>query len=80
MGSGSCGVACKLMNRKFIGIEKNKDIYKYAVKRIEAESVPHSQLRSIIDIGGNVIQQNELQSSSSLVSINEEVSPNTHIG
>jgi site-specific DNA-methyltransferase (adenine-specific) len=76
MGSGSCGVACKLMNRKFIGIEKNKDIYKYAVKRIEAESVPHSQLRSIIDIGGNLMPQ----SSSSLVSINEEVSPNTHIG
>lgn len=78
MGSGSMGVACKLMNRKFIGIEKNKDIYKYAVKRIEAETT--TTLKDIVDIAGNILDLNELQSSSSLVSINEEVSPNTHIG
>lgn len=34
MGSGSCGVACKNMKREFIGIEKDEEIYKVAVKRI----------------------------------------------
>lgn len=33
MGSGSTGVACKKMNRKFIGIEKDKEIYDVAVQR-----------------------------------------------
>lgn len=35
MGSGSCGVACKNMNRNFIGIEKDNEIYQVAVNRIE---------------------------------------------
>ena len=35
MGSGSTGVACKNMNRNFIGIEKDPDIYEVAVNRIE---------------------------------------------
>jgi len=35
MGSGSCGVACKNMNRNFIGIEKDEEIYEVAVNRIE---------------------------------------------
>jgi DNA modification methylase len=35
MGSGSTGVACKNMNRNFIGIEKDHEIYKIAVNRIE---------------------------------------------
>ena len=34
MGSGSMGIACKKMGRKFIGIEMDKDIYELAVKRI----------------------------------------------
>ena len=34
MGSGSTGVACKNMNRNFIGIEMDKDIYEVARKRI----------------------------------------------
>ena len=34
MGSGSCGVACKTLNRKFIGIELNKDHYDIACKRL----------------------------------------------
>ena len=34
MGSGSTGVACRALERKFIGIEKNEDIYKIAVDRI----------------------------------------------
>ena len=34
MGSGSMGVACKKMNRKFIGIEKDEEIFKVAQERI----------------------------------------------
>ena len=35
MGSGSTGVACKEMNRQFIGIEMNEDIFKVAEERCE---------------------------------------------
>ena len=35
MGSGSMGVACGNMNRNFIGIEKDAEIYQVAVNRIE---------------------------------------------
>jgi len=35
MGSGSMGIACKEMNRDFIGIEKDEEIYEFAVNRIE---------------------------------------------
>jgi DNA modification methylase len=73
MGSGSMGVACKEMNRKFIGIEKDETIFKSAVKRIEETT---TTLKELVDIAGNLMPQ----SSSSLVSINEDVSPNTHIG
>jgi len=34
MGSGSTGVACKKLNRKFIGFELNEKIFKIAEKRI----------------------------------------------
>ena len=34
MGSGTTGVACKELNRNFIGIEINKDYYEIAKKRI----------------------------------------------
>lgn len=37
MGSGSTGVACVLTNRKFIGIELNKDFYNIAKERIKRE-------------------------------------------
>ena len=35
MGSGTTGVACKNLNRNFIGIEKDKKYFDIAVKRIE---------------------------------------------
>jgi site-specific DNA-methyltransferase (adenine-specific) len=35
MGSGSTGVACKSLNRKFLGIEKDKKYFKIAKQRIE---------------------------------------------
>lgn len=36
MGSGSTGVACKALKFKFIGIEKEKEYFKIAEKRMEA--------------------------------------------
>lgn len=38
MGSGSMGIACKNMKRKFIGIEKDDDIFELAKKRINTSS------------------------------------------
>ena len=35
MGSGTMGVACKEMNREFIGIEMDEEIYKTACDRLE---------------------------------------------
>lgn len=35
MGSGSCGVACKNTKRKFIGVEKDKEIFEKAKNRID---------------------------------------------
>ena len=34
MGSGTTGVACKNLNRKFIGIELDPEYFKIAEKRI----------------------------------------------
>jgi DNA modification methylase len=36
MGSGSTGIACKKLNRNFIGIELDKEYIKIAEARIEA--------------------------------------------
>ncbi len=36
MGSGSTGVACKQMNRNFIGMEMNPEIFEVAQQRIES--------------------------------------------
>lgn len=35
MGSGTTGVACKLLNRKFIGIEIDRDYFNIATRRIQ---------------------------------------------
>lgn len=35
MGSGSTGIACKNLNRNFIGIEIDKDYFKLAINRLE---------------------------------------------
>ena len=34
MGSGSTGVACKNLNRNFIGIENNKEYFEIAERRL----------------------------------------------
>jgi site-specific DNA-methyltransferase (adenine-specific) len=36
MGSGTTGVACKKLNRNFIGIEKDKKYFEIAKERISA--------------------------------------------
>ena len=36
MGSGTTGIACKKLNRKFIGIEKDKKYFDIAKNRIES--------------------------------------------
>lgn len=38
MGSGSCGVACHTLGRKFIGIEKNKEFYEITKERLSSLS------------------------------------------
>ena len=38
MGSGSMGVACNTLNRKFIGIEKNKEFYEITKERLSSLS------------------------------------------
>jgi len=39
MGSGTTGVACKNLNRSFIGIEKDKNYFKIAEQRINARTL-----------------------------------------
>jgi len=43
MGSGSTGVACKNLNRKFIGIELNTEYFDIAQKRICDDNIDASQ-------------------------------------
>jgi len=40
MGSGTTGVACKSLNRNFIGIELNEKYFNIAKKRIEDSPKP----------------------------------------
>lgn len=39
MGSGTTGVACKELNRNFIGIERNPEFFKTASIRLGEESL-----------------------------------------
>ena len=39
MGAGSTGIACMNIKRKFIGVEKDKEIFKLAKNRIESHQV-----------------------------------------
>ena len=43
MGSGTTGVACKNLNRKFIGIEKDEKYFEIAKNRIEATVDPFAE-------------------------------------
>jgi site-specific DNA-methyltransferase (adenine-specific) len=43
MGSGSTGVACKYTNRRFIGIENNKEYFDIAKKRITKQLIPRNR-------------------------------------
>ena len=38
MGSGTTGVACRKLNRKFIGIELDENYYQIACDRIQKET------------------------------------------
>jgi len=39
MGSGTTGIACKNLNRSFIGIEKDEAYFKIAEQRINARTL-----------------------------------------
>jgi len=43
MGSGTTGVACKRLNRDFIGIELNKEIFKTAKQRIKEAKIERTE-------------------------------------
>ena len=48
MGTGSCGVACKLTGRNFIGIELEKKYFAIAKDRIKGTSVPCAPQENIV--------------------------------
>lgn len=48
MGSGTTGVACKKLNRDFIGIEINNEYFKIAEKRIN--SIKNDNINEIFDL------------------------------
>lgn len=39
MGSGSTGIACKLLNRQFLGIEREKDYFEISKLRIQSTTL-----------------------------------------
>jgi site-specific DNA-methyltransferase (adenine-specific) len=49
MGSGTTGVACKLLNRNFIGIENDPEYFKIAEKRIN-ENIQNYSIPKITKI------------------------------
>ena len=42
MGSGSTGVACKNLNRRFIGMELQEEYYKLAINRVNKHIIDHN--------------------------------------
>lgn len=48
MGSGTTGVACKNLNRNFIGIELDKDYFNIAQKRINCDTLTQSKGYDIV--------------------------------
>ena len=43
MGSGTTGVACKNLNRKFIGIEKEKEYYDVCLERLKSSEIKNGK-------------------------------------
>ena len=59
MGSGSTGVACKQLNRDFIGIELDEKYFKIAETRIK-KAVRQDELFSSKEIQDKIYKQMEL--------------------
>ena len=55
MGSGTTGVACKNLNRNFIGIEKDPEYFKIAEKRINEISV--EDMQKIVDANEKLVKE-----------------------
>ena len=80
LGTGSTGVVAKRLNRKFIGIEKNKEYMKYAKNRIketkilnEEELVITKNLKTEVKVPfGNLLESGMLKIGSKLHDINKK--------
>ncbi len=60
-GSGSTGVACNQLNRRFLGWELNRDYYEIACRRLRGdEAKPNPAQPSLFDIGPAVKASTEL--------------------
>ena len=55
MGSGTTGVACKNLNRNFIGIELDPEYFKIAEKRIKEISV--EDMQKIVDANEKLVKE-----------------------
>ena len=69
LNSGSTGVACKNLNRRFIGIEKDENYFKIAENRIFKASVDNKNKVAIEKQQGNKeisISKNKFDAISSL--------------
>jgi len=55
MGSGTTGVACKNLNRNFIGIELDAEYFKIAEKRIKEISV--EDMQKIVDANEKLVKE-----------------------
>ncbi len=49
MGSGAVGIACKLLNRRFIGIEKDQRYYELACQRMNSEEYQDMLEKNLAD-------------------------------